>query len=359
MQHLQKRAIPRTSRVGVRCAEMVLLLLCAATPLLAQEMTEGPTDEKAQKTYKKAVDHLQRHDTRAALDDFKKADKQNAGHCLGCQKGMVKYGIELQEWKTAQAGAEEMVAQAQGDNNVAVAHYQFAIVLIDEALVKHENELFARAHDEITKALAAYANFPNAIFADGQALAHLNRDDEAKKQFELFVKIMPSDDLDRQRAVRYIARPELARARMAPPFSVATSDGQRISLDDLKGRVVLIDFWATWCAACRAAMPRIREIAKKFQGQPLVVLSVGLDDDEQKWKKFVADNGMTWPQYFDGGFPGPISRLFAVHAIPHTFTIDADGVLQDEQVGDASIEGKLKKLVAKAREPSGAEKPAN
>ena len=59
---------------------------------------------------------------------------------------------------------------------------------------------------------------------------------------------------------------------------------------------------------------------------------------------------MAWPQYRDGGFTGPIATLFAVHAIPHTFTIDADGILQEEHIGDASVEGKLKKLIARARE---------
>lgn len=81
-----------------------------------------------------------------------------------------------------------------------------------------------------------------------------------------------------------------------------------------------------------------------------MILSVSLDDDEQKWKEFVAKNGMTWPQYRDGGFHGAIAKMFSVTAIPHTFTIDADGVLQDEHIGDASIEGKLKKLIAQARE---------
>jgi len=100
----------------------------------------------------------------------------------------------------------------------------------------------------------------------------------------------------------------------------------------------------------------MRDIAKKFQGQPLVVLSVSLDSDEQKWKDFIAKNEMTWPQYYDGGFKGPIAKLFGVEAIPHTFTIDADGVLQDEHIGDASIEGKLKKLVGRARELQTAEK---
>jgi thiol-disulfide isomerase/thioredoxin len=144
---------------------------------------------------------------------------------------------------------------------------------------------------------------------------------------------------------------------MAPPFAVDTLDGQHISMDDLTGKVVWLDFWATWCGPCREAMPHIREIAKKFQGQPLVVLSVSLDSDEQKWKEFISKNGMTWLHYRDAGFAGSIASLFGVKAIPHTFTIDADGVLQDEHIGDASIEGKLKKLVARARELEAPQKP--
>jgi len=87
----------------------------------------------------------------------------------------------------------------------------------------------------------------------------------------------------------------LAQARLAPPFAVTTTDGQRVSMDDLTGKVVLLDFWATWCGPCREALPHMKEIAKKFQGQPLVVLSVSLDSDEQKWKDFITKkrNDMT------------------------------------------------------------------
>lgn len=329
----------------------------AVTPLLGQEM-EGPTNEKAQKTYKEALGYLHKGMTDAALGSFKKADKQDGGRCMACQRQMIKYGIELRDWKAAGAAAAEMLAEAQGEKNVATAHYDFGIVLMDEGFDKHKDEFFTRAHDEMTKALAAYANFPKAVFEDGRALAHLNQDDAAKAQFERFVKMAPVDDPRRQRALRYISQPELARARMAPAFAVTTIDGQRVSLDDLQGKVVLIDFWATWCGPCREALPHMREIAKKFQGQPLVILSVSLDTDEHKWKDFVAKNGMTWLNCRDGGFQGQIAKLFDVHAIPHTFTIDADGVLQDEHIGDASIEGKLKKQVARARELQVAEKPA-
>ena len=84
---------------------------------------------------------------------------------------------------------------------------------------------------------------------------------------------------------------------------------------------------------------------------------MSLDGDEQKWKEFIAKNEMTWPQYRDGGFKGSMSRLFAVTSIPHTFIIDADGVLRDEHIGDAFIEGELKKLIARAREMQPTETP--
>ena len=87
------------------------------------------------------------------------------------------------------------------------------------------------------------------------------------------------------------------------------------------------------------------------------MLSVSLDKDQAAWKAFVAKNHMDWEQYCDGGFEGPLATRFNVRAIPATFTIDADGVLQDQHVGDAAIEGKLKKLIAEAKQR--AERPAS
>jgi thiol-disulfide isomerase/thioredoxin len=339
----------------MRLMRICLTVLCVVAPVLAQEKADGPSDEKAQKTYEKALKSLHERRTESALEDFKKADKQDGGRCLGCQKHMIKYGQDLGEWKTAETAAEEMVAEAQGAKETAIAHYQYAVLLMNEGLQRHKDEFFAGAHEEVAKTLAAYASFPDALYVDGRVLAHLKRDDEAKARFEQYVKMKTTDDANRHRAMLFISRPELARARMVPPFTITTVDGQRISMDDLQGKVVLLDFWATWCAPCREALPHIQKVAKKFQGEPLVILSVSLDSDEQKWKEFIGKNEMTWPQYRDGGFVGPIAKMFAVNAIPHTFTIDSDGVLQEEHIGDASIEGKLKKLLARARESQSAD----
>lgn len=334
----------------MRYIALAVLFCCASFQVWGQANPDGPSNEKAQKTYKEAFEYLKQRKTGSALECFKKADKQDDGHCLPCQQKMIKYGVELRDWKTAETAAAEMVSHATGDKPVAIAHYQFGVVLMREALDKRKQEIFQHAHEELSKALETSANFPQALYEDGRVLAQLRQDDAAKAQFQKYVAMRSPEDPDRQRALRYISRPELARARMAPPFAVKTLDGQNISLDDLQGKVVLLDFWATWCGPCRAALPHMQSIAKKFAGQPLVILSVSLDRDQAQWKEFVEKNEMTWLQYYDGGFEGPVSRLFGVNAIPHTFTIDADGVLQDENIGDASIEGKLKKLIARAKE---------
>jgi thiol-disulfide isomerase/thioredoxin len=328
---------------------LAIALLALAVPALAQQKDEGPGNEKARKTYQEALKHLDERKVSWALDELKHADKQDGGHCIACQKQIVKYAFRMGQWRPAELAAEELVVEAQGDTASAQAHYQLAYILINEGMIKRKEDFFARAH-EAAKALAAYPNFPAAVYLDGGALAHLHQDEAAKARFQQYVKMQPVVDPNRQRVLRYISDPELARARLAPPFTVTTLGGQDVTRDSLLGKVVLLDFWATWCRPCRAALPHMRQIAEEFAGQPLVILSVSLDNDEEKWQEFVAKHGMTWLQCIDGGFKGPMSKMFGVAAIPHTFTIDADGVIQDEHLGYAAVEDKLKKLVAQARE---------
>jgi thiol-disulfide isomerase/thioredoxin len=339
--------------MAVRRIGVFIFLAVSFLPLAAQQnnaIAGGPTDKKAQKTLKNAIYEGDRQMYGAAIDDLKKADKQDGGHCVACEEKIVEYSIRIQDWNTATAIAQAMVADAHTPAAMALAHYDFAGLLMQEGTIPKSNDFYSRSHEELGKALAIVPQFPAALFMDGLVLARLKQDDAAKAEFQKFASMRPADDADRQRALLYISHPEAARERMAPPFSITTLDGQQISLDSLKGKVVLIDFWATWCGPCREALPHVREIAKNYQGQPFVVLSVNLDIDEAKWKQFVAKNKMTWPQYYDGGFTGHVATMFDVKAIPQTFTIDSSGVLQDHHIGDADMDSTLKKLVTRAQE---------
>ncbi len=340
----------------VRLLAALALLSSLAFAALAQSSTSTsgnatamPADARAQKSYSEGVEYEKSHQWGFALEAYKKADKQDGNRCAACARKVVDVAIDLENWKSADAASTELLALAATPDEQAASHLDRAKLLIAMGKAKKKPECFAEGQKETQAALALHPEDRPAMYLKGVCLAEQQQDDAAKQVFtELAPRLKPGS-VDYGRVARYAERPELVRARMAPPFSVTTLDGKRISLDDLKDKVVLIDFWATWCGPCREALPHMKDIAKEFAGQPLVVLSVSLDGDEAKWKDFVAKNNMTWLQYRDGGFNGPVAQEFGVNAIPHTFTIDSDGVLQDEHVGDAEIDGKLKKLVARTR----------
>jgi len=310
-----------------------------------------PTDPQARKSYASAIDWVKNREYGIALDEFRKANKQDGGHCWQCLNRAYGLAVKLGAYKDAVAIARDMVAAAPFDPDKAYTHFELALALQQQGLYEKKDkqqQCFSESSDEFKSALQIDPKFAGAHYYLGVTLAYLFQDDAARAEFAAFLDQDHKSANLHPRAQRFVERVELARATMAPPFSLTTLDGQRISMDGLAGKVVLIDFWATWCGPCRNALPNIRKIAQKFDGQPFVVLSISLDGDEAKWKDFVAKNGMTWMQYRDGGFKGRISTQFGVTSIPATFTIDADGVLEDQHVGDANIEGKIKKLIAQA-----------
>ena len=327
------------------------LLTFAALHAASDQPKPGePTDPKARKTFLGAADWEKHGNLSAALDDYLKANKQDGGHCSECLSRAYNLALKTGAYKDAVSVAQDWLPLAQTDAGRAAAHLRLRVALQRRGIDEKKAPLFSQSCDEFKAALSLDPSFAVAHFALGTSLSHLHQDDAARAEFNALLALAGTDSSLRERAARYAERPELARARMAPPFALTTIDGRHISMDGLAGKVVLIDFWATWCGPCREALPHVRDMAQKFQGQPFVVLSVSLDSDDGKWRDFVSKNGMTWLQYRDGEWNGPIATQFDVKAIPATFSIDADGVLEDQHVGDADIEGRLKKMIAHAVE---------
>lgn len=335
---------------------LIALLAVSAVPCLhaldAKSDTPKPgepTDPKARKTYQDARDWLKAGNRSAAVETFRKAARQD-GHCTECLRQAYTLAVSIGEYKQAEDIARDWLPIAANDVERAAAHYRIALALQQQGINDKKDKCFDESCGEFKTALQLEPKFSIVHYALGVSLAHLHQDDAARTEFSTFLASDTAAPNVHERAQRYLDRIDLARARMAPPFSVTTLDGQHISLDSLAGKVVLIDFWATWCGPCREALPHVRDIAHRFQEQPLVVISISLDKDEAKWKDFVAKNQMTWLQYRNTAGDGDIAKIFGVHLIPATFTIDADGVLEDQHVGDANIEGKLKKLIASAND---------
>jgi thiol-disulfide isomerase/thioredoxin len=342
------------------CAVSLLAFLAAAAGTVSAQnrpqtanplSTEGPNDPKAVKTFQTALEWLKAGNKGAALDAFRKAFKQDNNQCKVCLSRAFSLAMGIGAYKDAEDVARQWLPLAESDSEKASAHYALGNSLQKQGLLDvKKDKFFTESRDEFQQALALKPSLTQAQYDLGISLAYLHQDEDARAAFQKFLDQDTKWPSLHDRAERFVERIDLARARMAPPFDLTTLDGRHISMDSLAGNVVLIDFWATWCGPCREALPHLRSVARKFDGQPFVILSISLDSDDAKWRDYVAKNGMTWLQYREMGFGGRIAKLFNVSAIPATFSIDADGVLEDQHVGDANIEGKLKKLIANAVE---------
>ena len=135
----------------------------------------------------------------------------------------------------------------------------------------------------------------------------------------------------------------------APQFTLVTNAGRHVTPEQFGGKVLVLNFWATWCGPCNEELPHVQKMAREFANEPFTVISISWDSDEGKWKDFIAKHEMTWLQYRDADHK--LSERFGINAIPHYFTIDSDGVLTAEMLGSGNdVEGKIKKLLKRAKE---------
>ncbi|HEY4356099.1 MAG TPA: redoxin family protein [Acidobacteriaceae bacterium] len=329
-----------------------MFLLAGGARILAQASDAAPAyavDPKFKAALAEGQKLDRRHEFRFAADSYKKANKIAQGQCFACLRAL--YGAQLGDasYKDAANTAIELGKIADAPLRKSNALYLQAEAVYLGAGEKPKQEKLEATEGLLKEALGLAPQNAAALFLQGKVLTQLGKLDEAKMSYAECVKCVDPRDPSRLRAQHFAEDPSLALHKMAPAFEVTALDGSKFNLDAMGGRVVLIDFWATWCGPCNEELPHLRKIAAEFAGQPLVVISVSWDADETKWKDFIARNNMTWVQYRDADHK--LSDNFGVQAIPHYFTIDSDGVLTAEMLGSGSdVEGKLKKLLARARD---------
>jgi peroxiredoxin len=119
----------------------------------------------------------------------------------------------------------------------------------------------------------------------------------------------------------------------APDFELQTLSGQQVQLNSLRGKPVLVNFWATWCAPCIVEMPAIEKYYRKYPGQ-FYVLAVNADEPAGEVESFLKDKGLTFDILLDPG--GKIQSLYRLRGYPTTYVIDSDGVVRKLQIGPLS-----------------------
>jgi peroxiredoxin len=146
---------------------------------------------------------------------------------------------------------------------------------------------------------------------------------------------------------RFIADPGRARKDFAPDFSVRLASGEELNLDVLQGKVVLLDFWGSWCGPCRESVPALKKLFSKLDPSQAMLISIDEGDSQEKWAQFVQKNQMTWPQIFDEG--NEVAEAYSVHSFPHYFLISKNGIILEKMDGwEMGREEALRKAIEKA-----------
>lgn len=209
----------------------------------------------------------------------------------------------------------------------------------------------------LTRYLEQYADttlyLPNAIFA-AQII-----NPQAEKQFiESFIQSLPTRFKDAKLAKEFTdkynemvtamnqqqAPPEASGK--APEISLQTPDGETVTLSSMRGKYILVDFWASWCGPCRQENPNVVRAYNSFKNKNFTILGVSLDEDKDKWLQAIKKDGLTWTHVSDlKGWQSLAARDYNVNAIPANFLIDPDGNIIASNLRGDDLTAKLQEVL--------------
>ncbi|MBL7938789.1 MAG: TlpA family protein disulfide reductase [Flavobacteriales bacterium] len=133
---------------------------------------------------------------------------------------------------------------------------------------------------------------------------------------------------------------------VAPEIRQQTPAGGTLALSDLRGKVVLIDFWASWCRPCRMENPNVKRVYERFATKGFEILGVSLDRDQAAWEKAIKDDGLPWKHVSDLGFwNNAAAQEYGVSGIPYTVLVDRDGKILEKGLRGAQLEERLAQLL--------------
>lgn len=316
----------------------------ALSSVLAQETFRNPAleDDEFEKAFARARSLARSGNPEDAIKEFQNAAGLKNGQCVDCFRLIGQVYLQMGKYAESAAAFRQALAlkpsnEAELTNALGVALYQIG----DRKSLEEAADSFRRAVELSQGRLA------KAQYNLGRTLLNLGRQEEGLAALRKYVEAHPSG-ADVEQARRLIERPALSRMNLAPNFKVTSITGEELSLEKFRGKVVLLDFWATWCAPCLFEMPGLKKIWKKYGGDNFVIIGISLDSNRRSLESYIEKEGITWPQYIEGRTSSQsVASVYGVQGIPHTVLIDSEGAIEATGLRGGRLSGKIGDMVKK------------
>ena len=317
-----------------------LVLASLALPLRAET---GAPPEAAK--LEEARDLLEQGNAKEAVKVFKEAGKLANGPCVECSLGLAKAYNKLGAYKEAQKVLPEVFQGTQDKKLLALAYAEQGMALFLAA--QNDPKRYPEAEAAYRKVLELSGGTANmARYNLAGVLLRMERDAEGVALLKEYVEREPDSQLA-ESARELIENPVRARKRLVPDFELPTLSGDYLTAEGLRGKVVLLDFWATWCAPCVKAVPDLRRMSRQMEKDPFVLLSLSVDQDAATVKSFVAEHQMTWPQVWDEH--SELARKMGVSHFPTYLVVSHEGEIVYSATGwGPGVEQELTSKIAAA-----------
>jgi thioredoxin-like negative regulator of GroEL len=305
-----------------------IFVLTACLPAFLAAQAGQAADSAFKEQFERGGQALKEGKYKDAIEALKKANKLQNNSCGECYLLLAVAYYRSGELKQCEESCDKALATASDDPMRAQAHNLKG------------NAAFSAAGTDNKKMKGAEGEFRSAVQLDpkgsvfhlslAKALLRESKDGEARQELEACLGLHPDEKMTRE-ARLLLGDPRRGREEFAPEFEISTLQGQQVSLKQLAGRVVVMDFWATWCPPCRASVPELKDLTKKYPTEKLMLISVSADKDDGAWREFVAKKKMDWTQYRDAD--DKVLSAFGIHSFPTYLVIDGDGIIKDRITG--------------------------
>ena len=333
----------------MRLTTLFVVLLAAFSIPAASQSAPPDKSEAHDDEIRKADLLVTRRQFEPALQAYKKAYSLTNKTSLEALYGMAVAYRGLGAHKNVLDLTPDAMKLAGNDQR----HRARVLNLRGAALValaeKPDDKRLVEAVQVFRDALAANPELHSAQLNLGVTLLKQGHDADGVAELKTYVERAPKG-IDTTNAVRMIDEPRRARENFAPDFSLTTKQGEFVTLEDLKGKIVVLDFWGTWCKPCLEATPSLVRLNRKYVEQGVVFLGVAVNDQEENWAAYIDKNKMEWPQYLDK--TRKMAVPFNVSSYPTYIVIDREGIVRARKSGygsdtDSWLEGEIKQALKK------------